>query len=407
MAAGGVSAGIYATNNAEACQYISEHSKAKVIVCDGIKQLEKFYGMKLPALKALVMYGPEKLPADVASKVSVPVYTFDDFLKLGKDVSDAELKDCSSSWKPGETCTLIYTSGTTGPPKAVMITNDNITWTVKSMLERTRKKGMDHTDVMISYLPLSHIAAQMLDMHMPMGTGCQIYFAQPDALKGSLGATLKDVRPTTFFGVPRVWEKIYDKLQQVAKSSTGIKKMLSTWAKGQAGAHWDSLEFGSKSSSPFLYFLAKKLLHKAHVALGFDRCYGFYVSAAPIEVKILRYFASLDVPIMELFGQSECTGPHSVNGYGTWRKMSCGREWIWYMTHKQRHRQTRSRLDRSVVRCWARKPSRTRTRVSSATVDVTSLPDTWACRTRRPKRLMRRAGCTVEIWSRLTATSIR
>lgn len=68
---------------------------------------------------------------------------------------------------------------------------------------------IDASDEIISYLPLSHIAAQMLDMHGPMATGCRIYFAQPDALKGSLGDTLRDVRPTIFFGVPRVWEKIY------------------------------------------------------------------------------------------------------------------------------------------------------------------------------------------------------
>jgi long-chain-fatty-acid--CoA ligase ACSBG len=77
------------------------------------------------------------------------------------------------------------------------------------MLLASRRGTMDNGDSMISYLPLSHIAAQMLDMHMPMKSGCQVYFAQPDALKGSLGATLKEVRPSTFFGVPRVWEKIY------------------------------------------------------------------------------------------------------------------------------------------------------------------------------------------------------
>jgi long-chain-fatty-acid--CoA ligase ACSBG len=211
IAAGGVAAGIYATNNAEACKYISEHSKAKVVVCDGLRQLEKYYEISkdLPFLKALVMYGTDKLPADIKAKCSVPIYAFADFLKLGKDVADTDLKTASASSRPGETCTLIYTSGTTGPPKAVMITNDNITWTLEPMLLAIPKGYLDENDVMISYLPLSHIAAQMLDMHVPMRTGLQIYFAQADALKGSLGATLKDVRPTAFFGVPRVWEKIY------------------------------------------------------------------------------------------------------------------------------------------------------------------------------------------------------
>lgn len=220
MAAGGVAAGIYTTNNPEACKYITEHSKAKVVVVEGVKQLEKYYetSKDLPNLKALVMYGTDSIPSDIKEKCSVACYTFAEFLDLGKSVSNEAVKIRSYSWKPGETCTLIYTSGTTGPPKAVMITNDNITWTVDTMLLTTKKGYMDITDCMISYLPLSHIAGQMLDMHMPMQSGCKIYFAQPDALKGSLGATLKEVRPTTFFGVPRVWEKIYGTLLAVTSN---------------------------------------------------------------------------------------------------------------------------------------------------------------------------------------------
>lgn len=214
IAAGCVAAGIYTSNSPDACKYISEHSNAKVVVCEGLQQLEKYYTISkdLPSLKALVMYGPDAIPNDIVSKCSIPVYTFESFLALGKDTPSSDLKTRSDSWKPGETCTLIYTSGTTGPPKSVMITNDNITWTVDTMTLASRKSYLDETEVMISYLPLSHIAAQMLDMHVPIKTGMQIYFAQPDALKGSLGKTLLDVRPTIFFGVPRVWEKIYGKV---------------------------------------------------------------------------------------------------------------------------------------------------------------------------------------------------
>jgi long-chain-fatty-acid--CoA ligase ACSBG len=113
----------------------------------------------------------------------------------------------------------------------------------------------------------------------------------------------------------------------VAKASTGIKKKLSTWAKGKSTEYWQSQEFSSPTAGhkPFLLGLANKLLHKAHLALGFDRCYAFYVSAAPIEVKILRYFASINIPIMELFGQSECTGPHAVNLYNAFKIGTVGR----------------------------------------------------------------------------------
>jgi long-chain-fatty-acid--CoA ligase ACSBG len=126
-------------------------------------------------------------------------------------------------------------------------------------------------------------------------------------------------------------------MQEVAKTTTGVTKTLSTWAKGQTAAHWDSMEYGVASSDPFgwdslnsvvntpMYYLAKTLLRQVHLKLGLDRCIGFFVSAAPIEVKILKYFASIDIPILELFGQSECCGPHSVNRYDAFKIGTVGR----------------------------------------------------------------------------------
>lgn len=323
--AGGIAAGIYATNGSDACMYQMEHSEAKVAVVEGVKQLEKFYSISnnLPNLKALVMYGPDKVPSDIQSKTSVPVYSFAEFLKLGVNVSDSELKARGDAQKPNEVTTLIYTSGTTGPPKAVMLTHDNITWTAQAQLSTMVK--VTNEDCFISYLPLSHIAAQMLDMHCPIMTGAQVWFAQPDALRGSLGATLKEVRPTVFFGVPRVWEKIYDKMQEVAKSTTGVKKKISTWAKKKASHHWENNQYGGNEKKVTMYKLSKKLLGKVRVALGLDRCVSCYVSAAPIEVKILKYFASIDIPILEVFGQSECSGPHTSNAIDAWKIGTVGR----------------------------------------------------------------------------------
>lgn len=325
IAAGGIAAGIYATNESEACKYVSEHSGAKVVVVEGVKQLEKYYSIAqdLPELKALVVYGPESVPADVASKVSVPVYSFADFVKLGSSVMDSDLQRRADEQKPNEITTMIYTSGTTGLPKAAMLTHDNITWTARAQL--STMDPMSNDDHMISYLPLSHIAAQMLDMHCAMITGCQIWFAQPDALRGSLGMTLKDVRPTVFFGVPRVWEKIYAKMQEVAKSTTGMKKKISTWAKKKSSKHWVNHQHGGSMKSPKFIGLSFKLLGKVREALGLDRCVACYVGAAPIEMKILQYFASINIPILEVFGQSECSGPHTSNSNGAWKIGSVGR----------------------------------------------------------------------------------
>lgn len=158
-----------------------------------------------------------------------------------------------------------------------------------------------------------------------MATGVQIWFAQPDALRGSLGVTLKHVRPTIFFGVPRVWEKIYDKMQVVAKSTTGIKKKISTWAKKNSANYWETHQYGGSKKVPCMHGLSTKLLGKVRDALGLDRCFACYVSAAPIEVKILEYFASINIPILELFGQSECSGPHATNTPDAWKIGTVGR----------------------------------------------------------------------------------
>lgn len=324
--AGGIAAGIYTTNGPESCKYISEHSQAKVVVVEGIRQLEKYYSIAgdLPNLKALVVYGPEPLPTEFPDDFNTPVYTFPDFLELGDTVSDAELSSRKTDQKPNDVTTLIYTSGTTGPPKAVMITHDNITWTARVQLS-TMIRRPDGNDHVISYLPLSHIAAQMLDVHCPLATGIQVWFAQPDALRGSLGVTLKDVRPTIFFGVPRVWEKMYGKMQEIGKSTTGVKKMMGGWAKKKSAAYWESHQYGGDNLTPPFHSVSVKILGKIRSALGFDRCVAFYVSAAPIEVKILKYFASVNIPILELFGQSECTGPHAVNTADAWKIGTVGR----------------------------------------------------------------------------------
>ena len=206
-----------------------------------------------------------------------------------------------------------------------MISHDNLCWTSKTMLSTI--DALQPDDCLISYLPLSHIAAQMLDLHCPMVSGSQVYFAQPDALRGSLGVTLKEVKPTVFFGVPRVWEKIYEKMQEVAKinNKSFVKRNVGAWAKGKATSKNKAAQFGASGGAPWSFFLAKKILGKIRAALGLQRCIACFTGAAPIERKVLDYFASIDIPILELFGQSECTGPHTVNTPTAWKIGTCGR----------------------------------------------------------------------------------
>ena len=322
--AGCIAAGIYTTNLPAACQYISAHSKAEVIVVEDNKQLEKYSKImgELPHVKCFVVWA-EPVNAAIAKLIGKPVHSWSEFLQLGSGVADGDLEARQKQVKPGNCSTLIYTSGTTGPPKAVMISHDNAVWVTRALLDTI---PLTHNERIVSYLPLSHIAAQIIDIHASMALGCALYFAQPDALKGSLTVTLKDMKPTFFFGVPRVWEKIQEKMVQMGRETTGIKKVLSTWAKNMGTQHSALAQFGKGGGAPCGYHVANALvLSKIKEALGLDQTKVCFTAAAPISVDTLNYFASLDIPVYEVFGQSECTGPHTVSAPGEWRIGYCGR----------------------------------------------------------------------------------
>uniref|UniRef100_A0A8C4NB18 long-chain-fatty-acid--CoA ligase n=1 Tax=Eptatretus burgeri TaxID=7764 RepID=A0A8C4NB18_EPTBU len=319
--AGGFAVGIYTTNSPEACQYVAENCKANIIVVENDKQLQKIIQVwpQLPHLKAIVQYSGE-LKDNVEN-----VYLWSDFIEMGKDVDDSRLDKVMASQKANQCCTLIYTSGTTGEPKGVMLSHDNITWTARRLMQ-VLKIGSAHEmqQQSISYLPLSHIAAQMCDIWLCAMLGATTNFASPDALKGTLVNTMKEVRPTVFFGVPRVWEKIMEKIKVANASSGFLKRSLVSW--GQKVGLEANIAAMKGESPPWSYGLAHSLIFKnIRQALGLDRCNICYVGAAPIAPETLEYFLSFDIPIYELYGMSESTGPQNMNVKDSHRIGSCGR----------------------------------------------------------------------------------
>lgn len=293
-------AGIYTTNSAEQCKYVAKHSESQVVVVENREQLEKFKSIRddLPELKALVlMFGDDSDP---------DVHSWPEFLKLGEGVSDEELQKRIDAQQPDDVCTYIYTSGTTGDPKAVMISHDNLTWTAKTALDTL---GTSTQDLVVSYLPLSHIAEQIMSLHGPMVSGACTAFAES---LDKLADNLKEIRPTMFLGVPRVWEKIQAKIVAAGSKNTGLKKKIGAWARqqGLAGGYADQ----KGEPRPLLYPLADKLVFsKVREQLGLDRSRIQITSAAPISKDTLDFFLSLGVPIMEVYGMSECTGPATIS----------------------------------------------------------------------------------------------
>ncbi|XP_043968787.1 long-chain-fatty-acid--CoA ligase ACSBG2-like [Gambusia affinis] len=305
--AGGLAAGIYTTNSAEACHYVASNCEANILVVENQQQLEKILKVKsqLPHLKAIVQYDGE-----LETKAEF-LYTWDQFLKLGENFPNKKLNAVIESLRPNECCTLIYTSGTTGNPKGVMLSHDNITWTARTVSRMINPHCCE--EVLVSYLPLSHIAAQMMDIWCSMSLVGTAHFAEPDALKGSLVNTLKEARPTGFLGVPRVWEKIQESMKAVGAKGSALRKRVADWAKA-IGLQYTYSAMNGENSVPWGFMLANSLVFKRiRGELGLDRCRLCCTGAAPITKETLDYFMSLSIPVKELYGMSESSGPHTVS----------------------------------------------------------------------------------------------
>jgi long-subunit acyl-CoA synthetase (AMP-forming) len=298
--AGAVPAGIYTTSSPEQCEYITNHCEASVVFVENQEQLSKFLAVRprLPTLKALVLMQGESNQAGV--------YSWTKFLELGLNTPETELDKRIAAQNPDAMATLIYTSGTTGTPKGVMLSHDNLTWTSQVAIGLI---GGNPDDEVISYLPLSHIAEQVASLHGPMAFGACVSFAES---MEKLGDGLREVRPHYFLAVPRVWEKIQEKIMAAGAKNPPLKKKIAAWARkqGLAGGYAEQ----RKEGKPFTYAIANALVFKkVRAQLGLDRARIAVTSAAPISRDTLEFFLSLGVPICEVYGMSECTGPATAS----------------------------------------------------------------------------------------------
>uniref|UniRef100_A0A8C6EWS8 long-chain-fatty-acid--CoA ligase n=1 Tax=Marmota marmota marmota TaxID=9994 RepID=A0A8C6EWS8_MARMA len=317
--AGGLCVGIYATNSADACQYVISHAKVNILLVENDQQLQKILSVKpylLATLKAIIQYKPP------LKERSNNLYSWHDFMELGNSIPDTQLDQIIKTQKAHQCAVIIYTSGTVGLPKGVMLSHDNITWMA----------GAVHQEVVVSYLPLSHIAAQMMDMWVPIKIGTADV-PRPDLpvspAQGTLVHTLKEIKPTIFLGVPRIWEKMHDTIKENLAKASSLRKKAFTWAK----------DTGLKVNTKRMLGLP------AHPAPGCPWPPGNATSrwattwprrwctagsaapwasstATPLTESTSEFFLSLDIPIGEIYGLSESSGPHSISTHSDYRILS-------------------------------------------------------------------------------------
>lgn len=218
--------------------------------------------------------------------------------------------------------TLIYTSGTTGHPKAVELTHANLSWTSAGLSAAFQVGPQDR---LISYLPLAHIAEQLGSICNHALAGYQLYFAR--SLE-SLREHLPEVRPTIFFGVPRVWEKMQAAISTKLQNATGFKAHMARWAM-RTGRAWHAECLNGREPGALLklqHSLAQRLVYrKVKQALGFDQARILISGAAPIAIENLQFFTGLGLLIGEVYGQSEDCGPTAISLPGFIRLGAAGK----------------------------------------------------------------------------------
>lgn len=351
MLCGAKAAGIYPSDSRENVIFKCQHSETSVLIVEANKMVKKLQPYKckesgeevnpldsLPKLKHVIVWGEKPEAKSLNSKNGeVSVIHWKDFMAKAAETDEKALAERQSKMKPGHCACLIYTSGTTGRPKAVMISHDNLIYQCSSISGMLAQQGVATTPAQeraLSYLPLSHVAGMMVDIINPLYTTATsksyvtIYFARPyDLKRGTLKDRLVASHPTMFLGVPRVWEKIQDKMTAVGKSITGLKKSVSTWCKKKNLSHARSLNLSSSEvKNPMGLGLAQKVMKKAKMALGLQDCKIGVTGAAPIGPKTLEYFGQLDMNINELYGMSECGGVTTFSLDSTHEWGSCGFE---------------------------------------------------------------------------------
>ena len=306
IAAGGLPTGLYTTATPAQCCFITEHCGASVAVVEHAGFLGQLAAVRDRLRGVVVMSGAAE-----------GCIGWNELLTRGDGRTEGALAARVAALDPEQPCTLIYTSGTTGSPKGVMLSHTNLLWTASTLAEEL---GIDSSYRGLSYLPLSHVAEQVVSLYAGLVTGGCIAFAS------SLETVLDDlrhVRPTFFFAVPRVWEKIQARMEAAGAAAGPLRRRLVRWARGVGRRAGQARQRGE--ARPRGYWLADRLVfQRVRRRLGFDRVEYCVTSAAPISVETLEFFLSLGINILEVYGMTECSGPATLSRPNRFRVGSAG-----------------------------------------------------------------------------------
>ncbi|MEN5162780.1 AMP-dependent synthetase/ligase [Achromobacter kerstersii] len=304
---GGVAVGVYSTSPAEEMGYVLEHADVELVVCEDQEQTDKVLQVasRLPRLRRIVMMETKGLRS-YAPAERERIVTFAEIEADGAAREAAELAALNNALDAqglDETGLMIYTSGSTGKPKGAMLSFRNMRGVAPGIADRL---SMDAHSVHLSYLPLCHVAEQMLSTFVPLYLGSQVNFGESIR---TVQEDLREVAPTIFLGVPRIWEKLHASISIKMQEAGRLQQWLYRQALARCAPFLEK--------SPAQYNVGERLTHALWYGLvlralqnfiGLRRARVAMTGAAPIPPDVVRYFRNLGVPLLEVYGLTESAG---------------------------------------------------------------------------------------------------
>ena len=301
LLAGAVVVPIYYTNSPEECEYVLAHSGACAVICEDPLQLAKVDAVaeRCPGLERRILM----------TGAAAGAMTMDELRERGRGLEESLLQTRSAAVAPEDVATIVYTSGTTGPPKGCMLTHDNLLSAAVMYRDRL-ELGPDMTLYM--FLPLAHVLARLAQL-VTLTVGGTVIFWRGDATK--IVDELAEAGPTHFPSVPRVFEKIYTKIQAGIEEAPRHRRMIFRWALSE-GTRQRTREHAGRNTGALArrrHALADKLvLSKVRAVFG-PNLQMAVTGAAPIGQDILEFFDACGITVLEGYGLTETCAASTIN----------------------------------------------------------------------------------------------
>ena len=306
LSAGGVSNGIYPTDAADQVHYLSEDSGTSVLFVEDDEQLDKALAVRaqLPLLKKIVVFDMEGL----RDFHDTQVISLSDLRALGREHLKAHpdlLTQRTQACQPEDLAILVYTSGTTGKPKGAMHNHRGLVFSVRGYNTLIAR---DETDECMCFLPLCHIAERMGGEYFSLYTGAKLNFVEnPETIPENV----REIAPTVFTAVPRVWEKFYSGVMIALKEAGGFQQAVYGWAigVGQQVAERVLQRQTVPVNLKLRFHLARWLaLNNVRKMIGIHQARFLVTGAAPISPDLVRWYLALGLPMLEVWGMTETCG---------------------------------------------------------------------------------------------------